>query len=37
MQQEFFRKLMDLFKICEDIENLDGLHMIYKIVKGISK
>ncbi|KAG6664198.1 serine/threonine-protein phosphatase 4 regulatory subunit 3 isoform X1 [Carya illinoinensis] len=33
--QEFFRKLMDLFKICEDIENLDGLHMIYKIVKGI--
>ncbi|KAK6930252.1 Serine/threonine-protein phosphatase 4 regulatory subunit 3-like, central domain [Dillenia turbinata] len=32
---EFFRKLMDLFRICEDLENADGLHMIYKIVKGI--
>ncbi|XP_042991229.1 serine/threonine-protein phosphatase 4 regulatory subunit 3-like isoform X3 [Carya illinoinensis] len=33
--QEFFRKLMDLFVVCEDLENIDGLHMIYKIVKGI--
>ncbi|GAV70873.1 SMK-1 domain-containing protein [Cephalotus follicularis] len=33
--QAFFRKLMDLFRICEDLENVDGLHMIYKIVKGI--
>lgn len=33
--QDFFRKLMDLFRICEDLENIDGLHMIYKIVKGI--
>ncbi|RVW99090.1 Serine/threonine-protein phosphatase 4 regulatory subunit 3 [Vitis vinifera] len=33
--QEFFQKLMDLFRICEDLENMDGLHMIYKIVKGI--
>ncbi|XP_043811147.1 serine/threonine-protein phosphatase 4 regulatory subunit 3A isoform X4 [Manihot esculenta] len=33
--QDFFRKLMDLFRICEDLENLDGLHMIFKIVKGI--
>ncbi|XP_076944350.1 uncharacterized protein LOC143614952 [Bidens hawaiensis] len=31
----FFRKLMDLFKVCEDLENKEGLHMIYKIVKGI--
>lgn len=36
-QQEFFRKLMGLFRICEDLENVDGLHMIYKIVRGISK
>ncbi|KAH7573490.1 hypothetical protein JRO89_XS03G0158100 [Xanthoceras sorbifolium] len=35
MQQEFFRKLMDLFRICEDLENIDSLHMIFKIVKGI--
>ncbi|KAJ9699765.1 hypothetical protein PVL29_005571 [Vitis rotundifolia] len=33
--QEFFQKLMDLFRICEDLENMDGLHMLYKIVKGI--
>ncbi|KAG4126804.1 hypothetical protein ERO13_D10G178200v2 [Gossypium hirsutum] len=33
--QAFFQKLMDLFRICEDLENVDGLHMIFKIVKGI--
>ncbi|XP_023006366.1 serine/threonine-protein phosphatase 4 regulatory subunit 3-like isoform X5 [Cucurbita maxima] len=33
--QDFFKKLMDIFLICEDMENLDGLHMIYKIVRGI--
>lgn len=37
LQQDFFRKLMELFRICEDIENVEGLHMIYRIVKGISK
>ncbi|KAJ0092620.1 hypothetical protein Patl1_24918 [Pistacia atlantica] len=34
-QQDFFRKLMDLFRICEDLESIDSLHMIFKIVKGI--
>ncbi|XP_045832116.1 serine/threonine-protein phosphatase 4 regulatory subunit 3-like isoform X2 [Trifolium pratense] len=33
--QEFFRKLMELFRMCEDLENMDSLHTIYKIVKGI--
>lgn len=33
--QEFFRKLMEVFRMCEDLENMDGLHMIFKIVKGI--
>ncbi|KAH0849880.1 hypothetical protein HID58_096014 [Brassica napus] len=33
---DFFRNLMDVFKICEDLENVDGLHMIFNIVKGIS-
>ncbi|KAK7387983.1 hypothetical protein VNO78_22782 [Psophocarpus tetragonolobus] len=33
--QEFFRKLMEVFKMCEDLENIDGLHMIFKIIKGI--
>lgn len=31
----FFGKLIDLFRICEDLENIDSLHMIFKIVKGI--
>lgn len=33
--QDFFRKLMGIFTICEDLENIDGLQMIYKIVRGI--
>ncbi|PSR97907.1 Serine/threonine-protein phosphatase 4 regulatory subunit like [Actinidia chinensis var. chinensis] len=33
--QDFFRKLMDLFRVCEDLENIDGLHAIFKIVRGI--
>lgn len=33
--QTFIPKLLDLFKICEDLENNDGLHLIFKIVKGI--
>ncbi|XP_071940253.1 uncharacterized protein [Coffea arabica] len=32
---EFIRKLMDLFRICEDLDNIDGLHMVFKIVRGI--
>ncbi|KAJ6689792.1 hypothetical protein OIU85_006131 [Salix viminalis] len=33
--QDFFPKLMDVFRICEDLENIDGLHMLFKIVRGI--
>ncbi|GMI72120.1 PLATINUM SENSITIVE 2 LIKE, Suppressor of MEK 1 [Hibiscus trionum] len=33
--QDFFQKLMGLFRICEDLENIDGLHMIFKIIRGI--
>ncbi|RWR94277.1 serine/threonine-protein phosphatase 4 regulatory subunit 3-like protein isoform X1 [Cinnamomum micranthum f. kanehirae] len=33
--QEFFPKLMELFRMCEDVEDLDGLHKIFKLVKGI--
>ncbi|XP_022138259.1 serine/threonine-protein phosphatase 4 regulatory subunit 3-like isoform X2 [Momordica charantia] len=33
--QDFFRKLMNLFRICEDLDDTDGLHMIFKIVRGI--
>ncbi|RDX90921.1 Serine/threonine-protein phosphatase 4 regulatory subunit 3, partial [Mucuna pruriens] len=33
--QDFFRKLMEIFRVCEGLENMDGLHMIFKIIKGI--
>ncbi|KAG4990435.1 hypothetical protein JHK87_023892 [Glycine soja] len=33
--QDFFRKLMEVFRVCEDLENMDGLHLIFKIIKGI--
>ncbi|XP_017229376.1 uncharacterized protein LOC108204449 isoform X2 [Daucus carota subsp. sativus] len=33
--QGFLRKLMDLFRVCEDLEDIDSLHMLYRIVKGI--
>ncbi|BAS71950.1 Os01g0337600, partial [Oryza sativa Japonica Group] len=33
--REFFPKLLDIFRICEDLENLDDLHMIFKLVRGI--
>lgn len=35
VQQDFFSKLVDLFRMCEDLENMDGLYMIFKLVKGI--
>ncbi|URD78394.1 hypothetical protein MUK42_19060 [Musa troglodytarum] len=33
--QDFFSKLVDLFRMCEDLENMDGLYMIFRLVKGI--
>ncbi|XP_019462469.1 PREDICTED: serine/threonine-protein phosphatase 4 regulatory subunit 3-like isoform X2 [Lupinus angustifolius] len=33
--QEFFPKLVEVFRVCEDLQNMDGLHMIFEIVKGI--
>ncbi|CAN6353835.1 unnamed protein product [Urochloa humidicola] len=33
--EDFFPKLVDLFRMCEDSKNMDGLHMIFRLVKGI--
>ncbi|KAG0479849.1 hypothetical protein HPP92_010412 [Vanilla planifolia] len=33
--QNFFPKLIDLFRMNEDLSNLETLHVIYKLVKGI--
>jgi protein phosphatase 4 regulatory subunit 3 len=31
----YVRKLIDLFHICEDLENLDSLHQLYEIIRSI--
>ena len=31
----YIRKLIDLFHICEDLENVDSLHQLYEIVRSI--
>lgn len=31
----YIRKLLDLFHICEDLENLDSLHQFYEIIRSI--
>lgn len=35
LQQEFFPKLIDLFRMCEKVKNMDGLYMIFRLVKAI--
>ncbi|KAG0517055.1 hypothetical protein BDA96_09G055300 [Sorghum bicolor] len=34
-QDDFFPKLVDLFRMCEGSRNMDDLHMIFRLVKGI--
>lgn len=31
----YIRKLLELFRVCEDLENREGLHHMYEIIKGI--
>uniref|UniRef100_A0A8C7XX34 Serine/threonine-protein phosphatase 4 regulatory subunit 3 n=1 Tax=Oryzias sinensis TaxID=183150 RepID=A0A8C7XX34_9TELE len=31
----YIRKLLELFRICEDLDNREGLHHLYEIIKGI--
>uniref|UniRef100_A0A3B5L524 Serine/threonine-protein phosphatase 4 regulatory subunit 3 n=1 Tax=Xiphophorus couchianus TaxID=32473 RepID=A0A3B5L524_9TELE len=31
----YIRKLLELFRVCEDLENREGLHQLYEIIKGI--
>lgn len=34
-REGYISKLLDLFHICEDLENLDGLHRLYEIFKAL--
>ncbi|XP_061890812.1 serine/threonine-protein phosphatase 4 regulatory subunit 3 isoform X2 [Entelurus aequoreus] len=31
----YIRKILELFRLCEDLENQEGLHHLYEIIKGI--
>lgn len=33
--ENYIKKLLDLFHMCEDLENIDGLHNLYEIFKSI--
>jgi protein phosphatase-4 regulatory subunit 3 len=35
LDQNYIRKLVELFRTCEDLENDEGLQLMFKIVKGI--
>ena len=37
VQQCYIRKLVQLFRTCEELKNLEGLRLMFKIVKGISE
>ncbi|XP_078351568.1 serine/threonine-protein phosphatase 4 regulatory subunit 3-like isoform X2 [Oculina patagonica] len=34
-QDNYIKKLLDLFHICEDLDNLEGLHHLYDIFKSL--
>ena len=34
-KERYIQKLLDLFRICEDVENLDGLHLLYNIFRTL--
>lgn len=34
-QQSYIKKLIDLFHMCEDLENTEGLHILFDIFKGL--
>ncbi|GAB1302259.1 Serine/threonine-protein phosphatase 4 regulatory subunit 3A [Apodemus speciosus] len=31
----YVKKLLELYHVCEDLENIEGLHHLYEIIKGI--
>uniref|UniRef100_A0A8C4TIQ8 Serine/threonine-protein phosphatase 4 regulatory subunit 3 n=1 Tax=Erpetoichthys calabaricus TaxID=27687 RepID=A0A8C4TIQ8_ERPCA len=35
MHEGYIKKLLQLFKVCEDLENTEGLHHLYEIIRGI--
>uniref|UniRef100_A0A8C7V1J0 Serine/threonine-protein phosphatase 4 regulatory subunit 3 n=1 Tax=Oncorhynchus mykiss TaxID=8022 RepID=A0A8C7V1J0_ONCMY len=35
MSEGYMKKLLQLFQVCEDLDNREGLHHLYEIVRGV--
>ncbi|XP_061546619.1 serine/threonine-protein phosphatase 4 regulatory subunit 3-A-like isoform X2 [Phycodurus eques] len=35
MSESYLKKLLGLFRVCEDLDNREGLHHLYEIVRGV--
>ena len=35
LKKGYVRKLLDLFHMCEDLEDMDMLHTMYRLVRGL--
>nr|XP_057914563.1 serine/threonine-protein phosphatase 4 regulatory subunit 3-like isoform X2 [Doryrhamphus excisus] len=35
MNEGYLKKLLGLFRVCEDLDNREGLHHLYEIVRGV--
>ncbi|KAM9810193.1 serine/threonine-protein phosphatase 4 regulatory subunit 3B isoform 1-T1 [Syngnathus typhle] len=35
MSEDYLKKLLGLFRVCEDLDNREGLHHLYEIVRGV--
>ncbi|XP_029305154.1 serine/threonine-protein phosphatase 4 regulatory subunit 3B isoform X5 [Cottoperca gobio] len=35
MSEGYIKKLLGLFRVCEDLDNREGLHHLYEIVRGV--
>ncbi|XP_057703702.1 serine/threonine-protein phosphatase 4 regulatory subunit 3B [Corythoichthys intestinalis] len=35
MSEAYLKKLLGLFRVCEDLDNREGLHHLYEIVRGV--
>ncbi|XP_041108969.1 serine/threonine-protein phosphatase 4 regulatory subunit 3 isoform X3 [Polyodon spathula] len=35
MNEAYIKKLLQLFQVCEDLENTEGLHHLYEIIRGV--
>ena len=37
LKKGYLRQLLDLFATCEDLDDREGLHMMYRLVRGLAR